>query len=163
VTIQFGHNDQKADKGISVAQFTSNLETMVSDVTAAGGTPILVTSLSRRKFDSAGKVKPDLAAQVAATLAAAKTSGSAFIDLNRYSMTYLNAIGQTDALLYDLAESDATHINVAGDFVFGNMVGWLVQSSALGADVKQYISTNETIIAAIEAGTFIYPVDTTAS
>jgi lysophospholipase L1-like esterase len=32
VTVQFGHNDQKADKGISTAQFEANLEKMVKEL-----------------------------------------------------------------------------------------------------------------------------------
>ena len=71
--LQFGHNDQKADKNISVAQFTTNLKNLAKQVTAAGGTPILVTSLSRRKYSS-GAIKPDLVEQVKATLAAAFVS-----------------------------------------------------------------------------------------
>jgi lysophospholipase L1-like esterase len=164
VTIQFGHNDQKAAANISVPEFTSNLETMVSDVRAAGGTPILVTSLSRRNWDSTtGLVKLDLAAQVAATLAAASESKSAYIDLNKYSMAYLNAIGETDAILYDRIPLDNTHLNVGGDILFGNMVGWLIEGSVVGPDVKDYISTNKTIIKDIEEGVFILPVNTTAS
>jgi len=32
VTVQFGHNDQKSDKGISTAQFEANLEKMVKEL-----------------------------------------------------------------------------------------------------------------------------------
>lgn len=164
VTIQFGHNDQKAAANISVPEFTTNLENMVSDVRAAGGTPILVTSLSRRNFNSTtGKVILDLAPQVNATLAAAKEVRSAYIDLNKYSMAYLNAIGETDALLYDRIPGDNTHLNVGGDFLFGNMVGWLIDGSEVGKDVKEYTCLNQTIIRDIEEGVFILPVNTTAS
>jgi lysophospholipase L1-like esterase len=164
VTIQFGHNDQKVAANISVLQFTTNLETMVSDVRAAGGTPILVTSLSRRNFnETTGKVILDLAPQVAATLVAAQESKSAYIDLNKYSMAYLNAVGETDALLYDRIAGDNTHLNVGGDFLFGNLVGWLIERSAVGRDVEAYICTNKTIIRDIEEGVFILPVNTTAS
>jgi len=164
VTIQFGHNDQKAAANISVPQFTTNLETMVSDVRAAGGTPILVTSLSRRNFNATtGKVILDLAPQVAATLVAAEESKSAYIDLNKYSMAYLNAIGQNNSLLYDRIPLDNTHLNVGGDFLFGNMAGWLIEGSAVGKDVKEYICANKSIIRDIEEGVFILPINTTAS
>lgn len=164
VTIQFGHNDQKAAANISVAEFTTNLENMASDVRKAGGTPILVTSLSRRNFNSTtGLVIEDLAPQVAATLVAAKEVGSAYIDLNKYSMVYLNAIGQTDALHYDRIVGDNTHLNVGGDFLFGNMVGWLIEGSEVGKEAEEYICLNRTIIRDIEEGVFILPVNTTAS
>jgi hypothetical protein len=32
VTVQFGHNDQKSDKGISTAQLEANLEKMVKEL-----------------------------------------------------------------------------------------------------------------------------------
>jgi lysophospholipase L1-like esterase len=38
--IQFGHNDQKAAANISLERFSANLEQMVLDVQAAGGTPV---------------------------------------------------------------------------------------------------------------------------
>lgn len=40
VTIQFGHNDQKAEAGISLDQFRTNLQNMANEVTSAGGTPV---------------------------------------------------------------------------------------------------------------------------
>lgn len=40
VTIQFGHNDQKAEAGISLDQFRTNLQNMANDVTSAGGIPV---------------------------------------------------------------------------------------------------------------------------
>lgn len=40
VTIQFGHNDQKAEANISNEQFRENLITMGNEVKEAGGTPV---------------------------------------------------------------------------------------------------------------------------
>ena len=40
VTIQFGHNDQKPEKGISLEQFQTNLENLASEVKEAGATPV---------------------------------------------------------------------------------------------------------------------------
>lgn len=40
VTIQFGHNDQKAEAGISLAQFQANMEKLAREVISAGGTPV---------------------------------------------------------------------------------------------------------------------------
>lgn len=37
VTVQFGHNDQKS---LTLAQFTSNLESIATDIQGAGGTPV---------------------------------------------------------------------------------------------------------------------------
>lgn len=40
VTIQFGHNDQKAEAGISLEQFKANMEQLAKEVIEAGGTPV---------------------------------------------------------------------------------------------------------------------------
>lgn len=40
VTIQFGHNDQKPEKGISLEQFQTNLENLATEVKEAGATPV---------------------------------------------------------------------------------------------------------------------------
>lgn len=40
VTIQFGHNDQKAESGVTLEMFKTNLLGFIGDVQAAGGTPV---------------------------------------------------------------------------------------------------------------------------
>jgi len=160
VTIQFGHNDQKATANISVAQFTANLEKMAQDVWAAGGNPILVTSLTRRNFNSSGVVKEDLAPQANATIVAAKAVGSLYIDLNRASINYVNAIGATNAATYNLISTDFTHLNSAGSVLFGNIVSGLIDKAvgtSQGLDAKKYTTPNTTIASAISAGKYIYP------
>ena len=37
---QFGHNDQKSEKGISIDDYKANLEQFVEDVRDAGGKPV---------------------------------------------------------------------------------------------------------------------------
>ncbi|KAJ1567611.1 hypothetical protein HK096_009299, partial [Nowakowskiella sp. JEL0078] len=54
VTIQFGHNDQKSQYGFTLATFASNLTSLANQVKSAGGIPVIVTSLTRRSFDSKG-------------------------------------------------------------------------------------------------------------
>jgi len=59
VFIQFGHNDESPDKGperyTTPAEYRANLLRMISDVRAKNATPVLLTSVARRKFDKAGK------------------------------------------------------------------------------------------------------------
>lgn len=40
VTIQFGHNDQKPAKNISLAQYQENLIALAEEVKTVGGTPV---------------------------------------------------------------------------------------------------------------------------
>jgi lysophospholipase L1-like esterase len=163
VTIQFGHNDQKATSGVSIEQFQANLERMVFEVRSAGGTPILVTSLSRRKFKN-GTISLDLEDVVEATKAAAASSGAAYVDLNAASMAYLNAIGEEKAMTYNLAPDDRTHLNTAGNVLFGNMVSWLLTTTCsktipakLAARLRAYTAPREDIVEAFESGEYIYP------
>lgn len=131
---------------------------MVSDVRTAGGTPILVTSLSRRNYNTTtNQIILNLAPQVTATLSVASQTKSAYIDLNKASTKYLNEIRSTDAWLYNLNPTDQTHLNAAGSIVFGNMVEELIEGSKVGGKVKEYLKVNQTIIRDIHKGVFILP------
>lgn len=127
---------------------------MANDVISSGGTPILVTPLTRRTF-SGGTVKEDLAPQAEATRSVASSNGLDVIDLNKYSTDYMNAIGQANAALYNRVADDYTHLNAAGVLLFGNMVSWLIGN--MDADFGAWLSPNATIVADIKAGTFILP------
>ena len=159
---KFGHNDQKEAANISIARFEENLTRFVSDVRLAGGTPILVTSLTRRGF-SGGKVIENLVPQVNATLKVASETKAAVVDLNKASTKYVNAIGSTNADLYNLKPGDRTHLNWSGGVVFANLVSSLIEGSEVGKKVRKYIQLNETIIAAIENGQFILPLNETTT
>jgi hypothetical protein len=122
-----------------------------------------VTPLSRWNYNSSGLVAEDLLPQRLAVLSVAASfpTGSAFvIDLNFASMTYLNRIGQNNALLYSLVPGDNTHLNVPGGLVFGNMVSGLVVQevkSQHGYGIWGYTHPNSTIWNAIVKGEFIWP------
>ncbi|KAF1928892.1 carbohydrate esterase family 12 protein [Didymella exigua CBS 183.55] len=154
VTIQFGHNDQKPAKNITMADLTANLIAFVNDVRAAGATPIIVTSISRRSFSN-GKVVESLADVTAAAKQAAATSKAKIIDLNAASTKYLNSIGATNAATYNLNPTDFTHLNAEGSVVFGNMVAQLIDVEA--PEVKNYVVPVKTIAAALNSGTYIFP------
>ncbi|EOD43607.1 putative gdsl-like lipase acylhydrolase protein [Neofusicoccum parvum UCRNP2] len=154
VTIQFGHNDQKAEAGISLEQFSANLGTFVDEVRAAGGNPILVSSLSRRGY-SGGRIVENLANETAAALAVADEKGALAINLNRASTDYLNAIGSADAWTYNLTPDDRTHLNDAGAVVFGNMIAWLLDTSAEGDVLRQSTVAGEDYVNAFEEGVYI--------
>ncbi|MBS1755181.1 MAG: right-handed parallel beta-helix repeat-containing protein [Bacteroidetes bacterium] len=59
VMIQFGHNDSKVNDSLRSAPahtlYKQNLVRFVNDVRSKGATPILITPVMRRKFDSAGR------------------------------------------------------------------------------------------------------------
>ncbi|CBX92723.1 hypothetical protein IAQ61_005905 [Plenodomus lingam] len=156
VTIQFGHNDQKPAKNISMAQLTANLVAFVEEVRAVPATPILVTSLSRRRFrDTTGLVNENLADVTAAAKEAAKQSGADIIDLNAASTKYLNSIGAEKAATYNLDADDFTHLNAEGSVVFGNMVAMLLDEGV--EEVMQWVKPVKTVVDAIKKGEYIFP------
>ncbi|RAK82132.1 SGNH hydrolase [Aspergillus fijiensis CBS 313.89] len=160
VTIQFGHNDQKAAANISIAEYTSNLEVFVGDVRAAGGTPILVTPLSRRGYDnSTGTplVVENLADQRAATIAAAQATGARWIDLNAASTRYLNAIGPADAWTYNLVADDQTHLNAQGSVVFGGLVAELIGGVLPDLKREGFVVVEETLREDLDEGVYFWP------
>ena len=58
VLIQFGHNDEskeKVDRYTTPEQYRENLAKFVNETRAKQATPILITPVSRRKFDPQGK------------------------------------------------------------------------------------------------------------
>jgi hypothetical protein len=125
-------------------------------VQAAGGHPVLVTPLSRRNYNSSNKAIEDLAQQRQATISVAESLSVSYIDLNLASTNYLNAIGKSNAVTYNLVPSDMTHLNPHGSLLFGNMVSGLL-TEVLGANVRGYLNVNATIWDAIQKGMFILP------
>ncbi|POS69948.1 GDSL-like Lipase/Acylhydrolase [Diaporthe helianthi] len=112
VTLQFGHNDQKEDKNISLDQFQTNLENFAKEVKAAGGTPNNVTD--------------NLHNERLRAIAAAEATSSPYIDLNKASIAFVNAIGKDAAQAYNRDPDDRTHLNEHGSVVFGRMVADLI-------------------------------------
>lgn len=112
---------------------------------------IILTSLTRRTF-SGGKVVENLKEHSAAAIAAARNVGIKFLELNQASTNYINAIGASNADYYNLAQGDRTHLNVAGEKVFGRMVADLIAKER--TDLKTYLKQNQALSDKIAAGQF---------
>ncbi|KAF4982967.1 hypothetical protein FZEAL_1537 [Fusarium zealandicum] len=146
VTIQFGHNDQKS---LTIDEFTENLTQLAKEVKEAGGTPILITSLTRRRFEN-GEVLQNLKNERGAAIYVAKQVGAKYLDLNMASTDYLNALGEKDAQYYNLDGTDRTHLNLAGEVVFGRMVADLLLEKR--ADLGKFITPNKEMTRKIQEG-----------
>ena len=135
--IQFGHNDMKG-KGPERetdpdTTFAENLRRYIRDARALGATPVLVTSLSRRTFRD-GAVVEDLKDYAEATRKVGAAEHVSVIDLNALSTAMLNGMTQAGAdrfnavglekerLAVGKSATDRTHLNPAGQQVFGQMV-----------------------------------------
>ncbi|GFF29155.1 probable rhamnogalacturonan acetylesterase YesY [Aspergillus lentulus] len=162
VTIQFGHNDQKPAANISLAEYTRNLERFICEARDAGATPILVTPLSRRNYETSNitgepTIILSLADQRAATIAAAKNSHAAYIDLNGASTLYLNRIGPEKAYTYNLNPEDRTHLNAEGSIVFGGMVAELIEGVFAGLKKAGYVRVDPRLKRALDRGAYYWP------
>ncbi|KAI0167827.1 SGNH hydrolase-type esterase domain-containing protein [Pestalotiopsis sp. NC0098] len=145
VTIQFGHNDQKAAANISLDEYQANLENLANDVKSHGGTPLLVTPLTRRAFTSEHNATDSLHDQRLYTIAAADATNTTYLDLNKYSLEYVDAIGNTSAQAYDLGGygADTTHLNDYGSVVFGRLVADLLLQKL--PELDSWFTPNETL------------------
>jgi len=115
--IQMGHNDQK-EKGEGVGAFTTykvDLEHFVAAARQHGATPVLITSVNRLTFDSAGKITNSLGDYPDAVRQVAREQQVALIDLNAVSKVFYEALGPRDAHLA-FAVSDTTHHSDYGSY-----------------------------------------------
>lgn len=151
-TYKFGHNDQKATSGVTLADYATNLGNFATEVQAAGGTPVLVTPLTRRTFNSTTKrVIENLANERNTTISVALSKQVRFIDLNKASTDYVNAIGSVAADQYNLAAGDRTHVNAWGGVVFSRIVSDLLVSK-YSKEFYRSTKKNETLSSLIEEG-----------
>jgi lysophospholipase L1-like esterase len=96
VLIQFGHNDQKQIKAGSGGPFTTykaELRQHVEMVRAAGGLPVIVSSMERRRFDANGKPESTLLDYANAARQSAEELKTPYIDLNATSKVIYEALG----------------------------------------------------------------------
>jgi len=139
VLIQFGHNDMpgKGPKLETDAKttFRENLARYVAEARAIDARPVLVTSLTRRNFNSDGKIVPEhlesmtdgqgkktrdyLNDYVEATRAVAAEEKVPLIDLNARSIEQLNQLGPKAAVAFDAKSAnpsnpDKTHLSPQG-------------------------------------------------
>ena len=132
-------------------RFKANLQSLAKDVQFLGATPLLFTSLTRRKFNGTELIQ-DLADVVPAAREAAAAANVTLIDLNAASRKYVQAIGSANADKYNLVEGDRTHLNEHGSVIFGRIVADLILEHDEG--LGKWIGKNETLSGEIERGVY---------
>ena len=126
--MQFGHNDQKqiaAGTGGPFTTYQDEMKTHVAAVRRAGGIPVIVSPMERRRFDAAGKIEATLTDYAKAAQATAAAEGVAFIDLNAMSRTLHAALGpepSAQAFAAPGGKVDNTHHNNYGAFLLARCV-----------------------------------------
>ena len=95
VFIQFGHNDEIPTKKTATtpAEFKANLEKYISDTRSRKATPVLLTSVARRKFDSNGNIVDTHKQYADITRATAKEQNVVLLDIDLSSRALLQQRG----------------------------------------------------------------------
>lgn len=128
VLIQFGHNDEVITKKTysTPEEFSNNLDGFVKDVRSKNATPILITPVSRRTFDSSGNIVDTHVQYAQLVRDVAKNDNVAFIDLDKLSMDFLQQTGAENSIFffnhlkpgehpnYPNGKEDDTHFNELG-------------------------------------------------
>lgn len=125
VLIQFGHNDMKR---YDTESYSTKLKVYVKKVMAAGATPIVLSSVTRRNFDGNGKVEPrvinnrTLHDYSLAARAVAQKAKVTFIDLYAVSLAHHNKIGPDASAAYNPTADDTTHFNQQGAKAIASLI-----------------------------------------
>lgn len=138
VFIQFGHNDQKINSPDRYTNpysgYRANLERFVNETRAKGATPILLSSIVRRKFNENGTLEDTHGAYPFIARTVAKEMNVTFIDLQLMTENLVNEMGPKDSeklyLILQAGESpnykdgvaDNTHLCTFGATKIASMV-----------------------------------------
>ncbi|MCA9033858.1 MAG: PmoA family protein [Planctomycetaceae bacterium] len=118
--IQFGHNDQPGKgperESKPETEFRDHLRQYVDEARTAGIQPVLLTSLTRRKWDGQ-KIVPSLEEYAQATLIVAGEKQIPVIDLHTSSIRQCELLGPTAFRAFEPMTEDGadhTHLNLDG-------------------------------------------------
>ena len=131
VLIQFGHNDEAKeekykDRYTPVPDYKTNLIKFITESRAKNAIPVLITPVTRMKFDKEGKIQETHMEYSAAVLEISKEYNTPVIDLDTKSRDLLQQFGpvhskmlfmQLDSLEhpnYPSGQKDNTHFNEFG-------------------------------------------------
>ncbi len=128
VFIQFGHNDEVPTKKTYTTpeDYVKNLERFVQDVRGKKASPILITPVARRNFDSLGNIMETHAAYSALVKQVAGKRQVPLIDLDAKSQALLQKLGPEASRLlfnhlapgehpnYPAGKEDNTHFSELG-------------------------------------------------
>jgi lysophospholipase L1-like esterase len=130
VIIQFGHNDEKSQEPKLYTEpfggFKTNLEMFVRETRERKATPVLATSIARRRFDDAGKLVDTHGEYPKVTRLVAQEQQVPLLELNTRSAELLAGMGpELSKKLFDWIApgeferdpkglSDDTHLNAYG-------------------------------------------------
>ena len=131
VLIQFGHNDEGdsvkyKDRYTPVADYKVNLLKFINETKAKNANPLLLTTVHRRYFDTAGNIKETHKAYTEAMIEVGRQNNVPVIDLDQKSRAVFQQLGPENSKLlfmqldsaehpnYPVGRLDNTHFNAYG-------------------------------------------------
>lgn len=125
VLIQFGHNDEKDDMPALYTDpqttYKMYLSIYIDDTIAKGGTPILITPITRNYW-SGGMVTDSHKGYPAAMRELAAAKHVALVDGDPLTMAYIMKIGQAAATQNVYLSGDSTHLQDKGAHTFAEIM-----------------------------------------
>lgn len=129
--IQFGHNDShhpdRPESTVSDGAYAVNILRMVAEAQAAHATPVLITPVCRRTWDTDTILMDNLAPYAEAVRRVAQSTGADLVDLHRKSQNAFQQMGRTATNAWSPEPGDFTHFNAAGA---RTVAGWVAQELA---------------------------------
>jgi lysophospholipase L1-like esterase len=135
--IQYGHNDMKSKAPNALETFANNLRRVVDETRSHGGTPVLVTSVSRRTFGPDGKITNSFGGYTDAVRAVAKEIKCALIDLQASSALFYEALGDRQSHLAFATMQEGTHHNNYGSYEIAKCI--VMGIKLIHLDLEKYI------------------------
>ena len=152
VLIQFGHNDEseeKKDRYTNPEDFKANLNKFIKEARALKATPILLTPVSRRKFDEAGIAKETHQVYSRLVKDVAVAENVLFIDLDSKSRALYQDFGKDNSTIlflhlkagehpnYPDGKIDNTHFSELGARLIAQLV--LKEIRALNTSLNEHV------------------------
>ena len=119
VLMQFGHNDEAKeekykDRYTPVADYKTNLIKFITETRAKKATPVLITPVTRMRFDKEGNVEETHKENSAAVWEIGKQYNTPVIDLDAKSRALLQQFGPANAKLLYMQLDSLEHPNYPG-------------------------------------------------
>ncbi len=139
VLMQFGHNDEAKeekykDRYTTVPDYKINLIKFITETRNKKATPVLITPVTRMRFDKEGNIQETHTAYTAAVWETGKEYNTPVIDLDAKSRELLQKLGPVNAKLlfmqldsiehpnYPTGQKDNTHFNDYGARIIAQLV-----------------------------------------
>ncbi len=125
VLIQFGHNDcpGKGERSTDPqSDYRDYLRKYIDDARKVGATPILVTPMTRRRFNPDGRIRTTLRPYAEAMIKVGAEKNVPVIDLHAKSVALFERLGDTGSADLNCSPKDRTHFSAKGARAMAKLV-----------------------------------------